>query len=234
MKRIILVASVIVIIIIAVTVPFTMGSGRVDVQYLESMRLDPPDDYVEQLESIVRENDDPYVRERAVFTMTDIAIDGNETDQIVDFLKDLAMNEKDDNVRTAAYANVDLIRDLFPPESKGSLELSLDGDIRRGAAVEIVAEVSSTVDLEEAAIVGIISLPDGIAPVSDGVVKVKLAAGVPQRVGYDLRLDDTGEYIISFALKLSFDRIDYEVIHKGVYLAVSESGGDFFEMEPEE
>jgi len=223
-----------VVVALAVSLPIVLGSDTVDVEYLEAMRMDPPADYAEKLTSIVEEHEDPYVRERAVFTLVDIAVEGNETDEIIDFLKDLAMNEADDNVRTAAYANLDLIRDLFPPESKGSLELSLDGEIRHGAEVQLVAEVSSTVDLEEAAIVGIISLPDGIELLSDGVVKVKLAAGVPQAVGFDLRLNETGEYIVSLALKLSFDRIDYEVIHKDVYLAVNESGGEFFELDQEE
>jgi hypothetical protein len=106
MKKIIAVPATLIIVILAITLPLTLGSAEVNVEYLESMRLDPPNDYIDELVSIVKENEDPYVRERAVFTLVDIAIEGNETEEIVDFLKELAMNETDDNVRTAAYANI--------------------------------------------------------------------------------------------------------------------------------
>jgi hypothetical protein len=222
----------VVVVVLAVSLPIALGSENVDVEYLESMRLDPPENYVEKLTSIVESHEDPYVRERAVFTLVDIAIDGNETEEIVDFLKDVAMNEPDDNVRTAAYANVDLIRDLFPPDRKGSLELSLSGEISQGAEVQLIAEVLSSLDLEEEAILGIVSLPDGIELLSTGVLKVQLEANVPQEVGFDLRLNEPGDYVITVALKLSFDRIDYEEIRKNVYLAVHQLDGEFSELEP--
>src|SRR4030042_1229514 len=115
-----------------------------------------------------------------------------------------------------------------------SLALSLSGDIKKGSEVTLVAEVSSAIDLDEEAILGLVSLPDGIELISVGVLKLQLEAGVPEEVGFDLRLNDTGEYILSLALKLSFDRIDYETIHKDVYLLVNESDGEFFELEPQE
>ncbi len=156
----------------------------------------------------------------------------NETEEIIDFLKVLAMDETEDNVRTAAYANIDLIRDLFPPEKKGFLELYLSGDISKGSEVSLIAEVSSTIDLEEEAILGIISLPDGIELLSTGVLKLELEANVPEEVVFNLRLNQTGEYIITVALKLSFDRIDYEEVHKDVHLTDNESGGEFIQLEP--
>lgn len=231
-KRLGILAVVVVVVALAVALPLTLGSEEVNVEYLESMRLEPPENYIEKLMSIVQDNDDPYVRERAVFTLVDIAIGGNETEEIIDFLKVLAMDETEDNVRTAAYANIDLIRDLFPPEKKGFLELYLSGDISKGSEVSLIAEVSSTIDLEEEAILGIISLPDGIELLSTGVLKLELEANVPEEVVFNLRLNQTGEYIITVALKLSFDRIDYEEVHKDVHLTVNESGGEFMQLEP--
>ena len=231
MKKVIAMLAV-VVVVLAVALPLALGSEEVDVEYLESMRLDPPENYIDKLMSIVQDNDDPYVRERAVFTLVDIAVGGNETEEIIDFLKVLAMDEKEDNVRTAAYANIDLIRDLFPPEKTGSLELYLSGNIGKGSEVALVAEVSSTIDLEEEAILGIISLPDGIELLSPGVLKLELKANVSKEVGFNLRLIQTGEYIITVALKLSFDRIDYEEVHKDIHLTVNESDGEFFELEP--
>jgi hypothetical protein len=233
MKKIITVPAILIVVILAITLPLALGSAEVNVVYLESMRLDPPNDYIDELVSIVKENEDPYVRERAVFTLVDIAIEGNETEEIVDFLKELAMNETDDNVRTAAYANIDLIRDLYPPEKKGAIALYFLGDIKKGSEVSLVAEVSSATYLNEEAILGITSLPDGIELLSPGVLKLELEANIPQEVDFNLRLNQTGEYIIAVALKLSFDRIDYEIIHKDVYLVVNESDGEFFELEPQ-
>jgi hypothetical protein len=97
----------------------------------------------------------------------------------------------------------------------------------------LVAEVSSTIDLDEEVILGITSLPNGIELLSPGVLKLELEANIPQKVDFNLRLNQTGEYIIAVALKLSFDRIDYEIIHKDVYLEVNESDGEFFELEPQ-
>jgi hypothetical protein len=231
-KRLGIFAVIAIVVTLAVVLPLTLGSEKVDVEYLESMRLDPPDNYIEKLMSIVQDNDDPYVRERAVFTMVDLAVGGNETEKIIDFLKVLAIEETEDNVRTAAYANIDLIRDLFPPEKQGFLELHLSGNIGKGREVALIAEVSSAIDLEEEAILGIISLPDGIELLSTGVLKIELEANVPKEVAFNLRLNQTGEYIITVALKLSFDRIDYEEVHKDVYLIVNESDGEFFELEP--
>jgi hypothetical protein len=231
-KKLGILAVVIVIVVLAVVLPLALGSEKVDVKYLESMRLDPPENYIEKLMSIAQNNDDPYVRERAVFTLVDIAVERNETEEIIDFLKVLAMDETEDNVRTAAYANIDLIRDLFPPEKQGFLELHLSGDISKGSEVALIAEVSSAIDLEEEAILGIISLPDGIELLSTGVLKLELEANVPKEVGFNLRLNQTGEYIVTVALKLSFDRIDYEEVHKDVHLIVNESDGEFFELEP--
>jgi hypothetical protein len=231
-KRLGIFAVIAIVVTLAVVLPLTLGSEKVDVEYLESMRLDPPDNYIEKLMSIVQDNDDPYVRERAVFTMVDLAVGGNETEKIIDFLKVLAIEETEDNVRTAAYANIDLIRDLFPPEKQGFLELHLSGNIGKGREVALIAEVSSAIDLEEEAILGIISLPDGIELLSTGVLKIELEANVPKEVAFNLRLNQTGEYIITVALKLSLDRIDYEEVHKDVYLIVNESDGEFFELEP--
>jgi hypothetical protein len=231
-KRLAILAVVVLVVVLAVVLPLTLGSEEVNVEYLESMRLDPPENYIEKLTSVAQDNDDPYIRERAVFTLTDIAVELNETEDIIDFLKVLAMDETEDDVRTAAYANIDLIRDLFPPEKQGFLELHLSGNIGKGSEVALIAKVSSTIDLEEEAILGIISLPDGIELLSTGVLKLELEANVPKEVGFDLRLNQTGEYIITVALKLSFDRIDYEEVHKDVYLTVNESGGEFIQLEP--
>jgi hypothetical protein len=231
MKKRVILLVVIVAAIVAVVLFVLTGTEKVDISYLESMQLSPPENYIQELMSIVEENKDPYIRESAIFALTDIAVRKNETEEIIDFLKDIAINEPEDNVRTSAYANIYLIRDIYPLEKKGSLELSVSGDIRKESNITLIAEVSSTIDIEEEAIIGITNLDNNIELLSDGVHKIILEANIPRVVNFDLHLKETGRYIIPVTLKLSFDRIDYEKIHKEVYLIVNESNGESFQLE---
>lgn len=239
----ILVPSIMIIMLLSLTVgcgcndddddetPDTEAQKQ-DIVDLEETQLNPSEDYVQDLIQVIDESEDQYVRERAIFTLTDIAIRGNETEQVIDFLKDIAMNEHDENVRTSAYANIDLIRDEYPLEKQGSLELLVNGEIRQGNIITLVARISSAIDLEEVATVGIVSLPSGLDLLSDGVHKIQLEANVPVDIGFDLSLNETGQFIVPVALKLSFDRIDYEKIREEIGLVVNESDGEL--VYPEE
>ncbi|MDD1678002.1 MAG: hypothetical protein LUO93_02300, partial [Methanomicrobiales archaeon] len=46
---------------------------------LAAMELDPPTNYVDRLTAVIEGHGDPYLRERAVFTLTRIALGRNET-----------------------------------------------------------------------------------------------------------------------------------------------------------
>jgi len=198
---------------------------EVDTKYLERMQLDPPEDYIRELTSVVEKNDDPYVRERAIFTLTDIAIRKYETEKIVDFLREIAMNETEDNVRTAAYANIDLIREYYPLEKQGSLELSVSGDIKKSSSIKLIARISSKVNVEDA-IVGIDYLHENIELLSMPYYKTDLKANEPKEFEFELLLKEVGEYEIPVTLMLSFDRIDYEEIREEILLKVDETGGE--------
>ncbi|NQT72096.1 MAG: hypothetical protein HQ553_04920 [Chloroflexi bacterium] len=205
---------------------------KLDVTDLEAIQLNHSENYIQDLMQVIDENEDQYIRERAIFTLTDIAIRENETEQVVDFLKNIASNEEDDNVRTSAYANIDLIRDKYPLEKQGSLELFVTGEIHKGNIITLVARISSAIDLEEIATVGIVSLEKGIDLLSDGVHKIPLEANVPVDIEFDLSLTETGQFVIPVTLKLSFDRIDYEKIQEEIGLIVNESDGEL--VYPEE
>lgn len=202
-----------------------MAPKDADVTYVESIQLDPPDDYIQQLEQIVEKNEDPYVRETAIFALTDIASRKGETDEIIDFLKDIGTSETDDNVRSAAYANIDLIRERFPPEKKGSLEVSLSGDVKKGATVILTATASATTDIEEA-IIGIDRLHQNIDMVSAPFPKFSLVANEPKDLEFTLLLKETGEYTIPVTLFFSYDRFDYKEIQKEILLRVYDISGE--------
>jgi hypothetical protein len=200
---------------------------KVSIQDLEEMQKVPPKDYIKKLEAVVEKNKDPYTRERAIFTLTNITIKKEETDKVIDFLKKIAMNEKEDNVRSAAYANIDLIRDYYPLEKQGSFDLSLSGDIKKNGKIKIVAKVSSKIDVKEAR-VGISSLHKNIRLLEPfrPVYKFSLNANEPKEFEFNFNLKEVGEYKIPFSFILSFDRIDYEEIVKEIFLKVGESSGE--------
>ncbi len=238
MKKIYSLFIVIAVVITAAILIISMGEWmkeekfnpeEVDTKYLEGMQLEPSEDYIQELTSVVEKNEDPYVRERAIFTLTDIAIRKYETEKIVDFLKEIAMNETEDNVRTAAYANIDLIREIYPLEKKGSLDLSILGDIKKNSNITVIAKVSSKVDVE--AIVGIDYLHTNIELLSPPCRKVDLKANESKQVQFDLYLKETGEYFIPFTLMLSFDRIDYETIEDEIHINVKEFSGEIIPHE---
>ena len=232
MKKILItIAIFIVIAIIAAVLVITNRPARVDMEYLSAMELNPPDNYVEELTSIVEKDDDPYIRERAIFTLTNIAIKGNETDEIIGFLKNLAISDKDEDIQSAAYSNIYLIREIYPLEKKGSMELSVIGDIRKGSNITFCAEVSSKVDVNIPAIVGIGHLDNNIELDSPGVEKISLKANVPQEVRFDLHLKETGQYIIPVGFELRFDLVDYESIHQRIAIKIDETSGEFALLE---
>jgi len=202
---------------------------EVDVEYLEQMQLNPPEDYIQELMSIVENNKDPYTRERAIFALTDIAIRKYETEKIIDFLKDVAVAEEEDNVRTAAYANIDLTREIYPLEKKTSLELAISGHVKKNSNIKLIATISSKVDAQ--AVIGIDYLHTNIELLSLPYHKVDLKADETQKVEFDLRLKETGEYFIPVTLILSFDRIDHETIEDEVHIIVGEFGGKILSYE---
>jgi len=195
-------------------------------QYLEDMQLDPPDDYIGQLKDVISTGTDQYIRERGIFTLTDIAIREGDTGEIIDFLKDVAMNESDENVRTAAYANVDLIRQAHPLPERGVLEVSISGEIKKESMITLIASISATIDVSDA-IVGIQRLHQDIVPISSPATNMNLQAGEKQTFECELKLNGTGEYSIPVMLMLSFDRLDYEAITREVVLTVNEADGEY-------
>jgi hypothetical protein len=203
-------------------------TAKIDIEHLDSLLLNPDEDYIQELTSIIKSNSHPYVRERGIFTLTDITIRKKETEKIVDFLKEIAMDEKEDNVRTAAYANIYLIRNINPLEKRGSLDMSVTGDIKKGANITLNAKISSSVTLDEEAIIGVRQLPDNIELLSNGAYRIKLIANNPQEIEFDLHLKETGNYMFPVNLKLSFDRIDYELVTKQAHIEVGERTGEFF------
>jgi len=229
-----LVALIIVIVVVMVAISgddedettTEQPTDAVTVETLEEMQLNPPDDYINQLQNIILDDSDPYVRERGIFTLTDIALRDGDTKQVIDFLKEIANNEADDDVRSAAYANVDLIRKNIPLPATGNLELSISGQISKGSTISIIAVVTCDTEVSDA-VVGIEKLHHDIEPLSFPVINIDIQPNEPVTVEYELKLNETGDYSIPVSLLLSFDRIDSEKIQHEILLTVNETYGEY-------
>lgn len=196
-------------------------TDRVKVEDLEAMQVDVPDDYISKLKAIIEGDSDPYVRERAVFTLAEIAVRRHETGDVVGIVREVAENESDDNVRTAAYANLDVIRSYAPPENNSTLELNVTGDLRKGETITLTAKVSSRIDIEKEAMLSIPSLHNNVELVSGSrVQKIRLQAGEPREVEYKLKLNETGTYFVPVSLLVSLSRTEHEKLREEVHLVV--------------
>lgn len=200
------------------------GAASDELRYLESLQQELPDNYVEAIQRVLDTSLDPYVRERGILALTDIAQNKNEPGIIIGYLTELAMEEDDENVRTAAYASIHLIQNLHSRARKGSLELSISGALTKGNTVTLIARISSVVLTQEEAVVGITSLHENIELVSEKAVqKVYLQrAGMPYELMFELRLKEAGSYFIPVSFLLSIDRVDFEQIQKRLYVKVSD------------
>jgi hypothetical protein len=192
---------------------------------LESLQSQAPEDYREQLGAVIDRHPDEYLRERAVFALVDIARQKGEISEIVETLKDIAYNEPQDDVRSAAYANLDLIDTLQPQPSRATLELTVEGEIRKAATVTVVARVSSEIDIPQARLT--IDCPVyGIEPANQPLYKLSLVGGEPQEIRFDIQLNETGRNMVQVVLFLSYDRTESESVEKIVFFNISETSGD--------
>lgn len=235
-------ALIVIIIIILVVVILSVflftdvwqPSSSVDLNYIKEIHIDLNPTDIPKLKDIIKTHPDNYVRERAIFVLADIAIKNNVTEDVIDFLKEIAYNEENDDVRTAAYANIYLIRESYPLAIKGDLNIQVLGEIRKGENITIVASASSTVDVTEA-IVGVKRVANlggnetqGImlTVVSRNPVRFPLNAGESKEITFKIFLAEEGEYMIFCELQLNFDRIDYQTIEKKIHLTIGKTEGE--------
>jgi len=210
-----------------------------DVSQIEEihLRMDPAD--IDDLMSIIEGESEDYVRERAVLTLTDIAIRTGKAEGVIGFLKDLAYNEEGDQVRTAAYNAMDQIRQLYPLKVEAGLDLLIDSDIFQGATVSLVARCYCERDVDDAS-VGIRRIDaigdspqEGISVGSPSPVNFSLEGGEPNEITFDLVLSEAGRYDVVCTLDLGFDRVDYLTMEKTAQIRVEASGGAY-EVSPSE
>jgi hypothetical protein len=230
-KLLIAVVLIMIVVIALITNSQSLYPKKeVTTEYLEFIQINPPENYIRELESIIQSDRDLSIRERGVFTLTNIAIQKNETEKVIPFLKDIAMNEKQDEIRTAAYANIDLIRTVYPPEKKGTMNVSILGDIKKGGNITLTATVTSKTDITKA-IIGLDLYNPNIELLTSPIIKTNLKPNESKNITFNLRLKENGSYFISITTLMSFDQVDSETIYKRVYLTVNEKSGSYTQSE---
>ena len=200
------------------------GTGKATISSLEAMQVQPPEDYNRQLMDIIRKNPDPYIRERAVFTLTDIAIKKNASEKIVPELREIALNGQDANLQSAAYANLALIDTVVPKIPQATLDVLVQGTIRPGQTITVVAVITSQRQPAKA-LVGTLLIPKGLDLTSPPITAVKFVPGSPVSVPFTFTIRDPGSYKIPVHLLVSYNRVESEHITRYLYLKADSTGG---------
>jgi len=243
MKKIVILSGVLVAgILLAAGLLFWSVSGpEKDVAYVEGLHRNMEPGSIPELMEIIRKSPDNDARERAMFVLTDISLNASNTEETVQLFKDIALSEENDDVRTAAYTNLYHIRSVHPPESRGTLEVRIQGNLREGSRVTLIATVSSSVDVGNA-LTGIQKIADKESSHTDGItlnsshpmpLKLSLKAGVPQEIPFTLDIHKKGLYKIVYVLILQFDRVDSEEITKEILIEVDKDSGKYSVENPE-
>jgi len=196
------------------------------VDQFDAMYLSLPNSYIADLEKIITENPDPSIRSQGVITLTRIALERNETEMIMAFLRDTASKSTDERVQSAAYASLDFIRNQLPQPPRGSLMVEVSGPIRKGSDITVRASVSSVND-EEKVIVGIDVLSAGLQPLSTPRQETTLKAHETKQITFSIHILETGKQLIVLSMRSGSDLFDGEKIQKKVFLTVNENDGSY-------
>jgi len=146
-KKLIIIGVVLLVVLIAVAAFFyvtVIGPRTATLSHVDDLHMQMSASSLGELEAIIQNNADPYTRERAVNVYTDIALRSQNSTRALAFLKGLAPDEKDDDVRTSAYTNYYFIKEEagIPPET--TMGVQVLGDIKPGKNITVVLSVTSS------------------------------------------------------------------------------------------
>jgi len=184
------------------------------------LAMDPND--LGELEALIKGNEPTSTRERAIFVYSDIAARTNNNERALDFLKEMAYNESDDDLRTAAYANYYFVKEQMDIPPSAEMNVTLNGTVRKGSNITVNLEIYPNVDIPEAYAMIKRESYANYSEMANDSKQLSLNASQPITVSFPVELTEDGKHIIKARLKLTFDRLDYEVIEKNIFLDVTE------------
>lgn len=176
---------------------------------------------------------DSYLRERAIFVLTDVSIKLEENSEVRSYLKNLILDKKiPAELHSSVFANINLIDELFPPKKHGIMDTEVWGEIRPGSRITIVVRILSDIDVENAKVIAgklgkdIEFLP--IVPISrPSWWKGSLKANTLKELKFDFLIEKEGEIELPVTYKFDFDQIDYEKETQFLYFKITKTGGEF-------
>lgn len=181
---------------------------------------------------------DSYLRERAIFVLTDIAIKLEKNSETRNYLKKIALNQEVPvNLRSSALANIDLIDELFPPKKHGMMHVDVQGEIKPGSQISIIIRLLSDIDVENVKVgAGVYSpmlVPEKIdPPIITPITKPpwwkgSIKANIIKEFKFDFRIEKEGEVEFSVVYEFDFDLIDSETEKQSLYFKITKTGGEF-------
>lgn len=257
-KKLIIIGVVLLVGIIAAAAFFYMtviGPKTASLSHVDDLHMQMSASSLGELEAIIQNNADPYTRERAVNVYTDIALRSQNSKRALAFLKGLAPDEKDDDVRTSAYTNYYFIKEQagIPPET--TMDVQVLGDIKPGKNITVVLSVKSSrgsdlsfVGMQSRTLqegtplastapggrmINIVDANTGKGALTNVVInpsyriRKPLPANVTVEYPYTVSIKGPGKVALQSIVEVRYDRLDYDTITKEIFLDVGSNSGTF-------
>ena len=192
---------------------------------IDNLQRSNPEGTVSLFKDIIENDTDSRVKKRAILALGQVTRQDRAID-VRSFLKQITSGEEGALLQSEALATLHLLYNKFPEEKKGALEIELLGDLIKGSTVTLIVTISSKINVEMVS-AGLIKLPYGLRLLSGPRKWTGSLQENEERVlEYQVSLEETGNYIIPFYLKLDFgNRVDYELTKKRIVLEVNETMG---------
>ena len=257
-KKLIIIGVVLLMVIIAVAASFyvtVIGPQTATLAHVDDLHMKLSASSLGELEAIIRNNANPYTRERAVTVYTDIALRSQNSKRALAFLKGLAPYEKDENVQTSAYNNYYFIKKEagIPPET--TMDVRVIGDLKPGKNITVVLSVTSSRG-SDLSIVGMQarSLQEGtpVATTAQGgsminiantntgkgaltnvlldpayMIRQPLPANVTVEYPYTVSIKGPGKVVLQSKVEVRYDMLDYDTVKKDIFLDVGSNSGTY-------
>ena len=239
------------------TMESTNQTGTTNSTTSNSLNIDPTDanledigtihetmdlDNLDLLEQIIESNQDGGVREQAIMTYGDIALRTGNSEQAMDFLKGIALDEQNDSgVQEAAIANYYYLKeqDNGTEQAEATFDASVMGNQTVGSNLTIVLDATVPKDADVRFVIMRIgstendsehlagefepyteSVVGKVQLLSENPISYSLVAGETKEVPFILELDQPGKYTITCGIVIGYDFLDYEEITKEVEIEV--------------
>jgi hypothetical protein len=257
-KKLIIIGVVLLVVIIAVAAFFyvtVIGPRTATLSHVDDLHMQMSASSLGELEAIIQNNADPYTRERAVNVYTDIALRSQNSKRALAFLKGLAPDEKDDNVRTSAYNNYYFIKEGagIPPET--TMDVQVLGDIKPGKNITVVLSVTSSrgsnlsfVGMQsrtlqegtpiastapEGSMINIVDANTGKGALTNVLldpsyrIRKPLPANVTVEYPYTVTIKGPGKVVLQSIVEVRYDMLDYDTVKKDIFLDIGSNSGTY-------